>query len=387
MTRRLRVLLLYGGRSAEHAISRVSAANVARMLDPDRYELVPVGITEEGRWLVPEWGGVIPDDPGGLPVDGAPVTLIADPTRPALCALRSDGTPDPSAVPIIVDVVLPIVHGPFGEDGTLQGLLEMAGLAYVGSGVVGSAVGMDKAMMKCVLRACGLPTPRHLVFRDGASGQTNVTERLKVVASELGYPCFVKPANLGSSVGISKVVDAAGLDPAMDRAFTYDEWVIVEEAIAGREIEVAVLGDQAPEASTPGEIIPGDNFYTYQDKYFDGTARLVAPAELSSELIAQARKLALDAYEACRCEGMARVDLFLGKRATATERNDSGHQGGEWFVNEVNTIPGFTEISMYPRLWEISGLAYPDLLDRLIQLALDRHARRFRRIGRAAATG
>lgn len=382
MTRRLRVLLLYGGRSGEHAVSRVSAANVARMLDPVRYELVPVGITEQGRWLAPQWGGVVPDLPAGLPVEGTPITLVTDPTRPALFALGSDGRPDPKARPITVDVVLPIIHGPFGEDGTLQGLLEMAGLAYVGSGVVGSAVGMDKVMMKRALSACGLPTPRNLAFRDEAPASVRAAERLDAVASELGFPCFVKPANLGSSVGISKVAGPDELGPAIDKAFGYDEWLIVEEAIAGREIEVAVLGDHSPEASLPGEIVPGGDFYTYEDKYLDGSARLVAPAELSSEEIVQARKLAIEAYEACRCEGMARVDLFLGQRAAGVERNAGPRDGIQWFVNEVNTIPGFTEISMYPRLWEISGLAYPDLLDRLLRLALDRHARRSSRIGR-----
>jgi D-alanine-D-alanine ligase len=264
-----------------------------------------------------------------------------------------------------IDVVFPLLHGPYGEDGTVQGLLELAGLPYVGAGVLGSAVGMDKVMMKRAFVACGIPTPAHVPLREDFDKVA-----LDRVEDTLGYPCFVKPANLGSSVGVSKAATRPELEAAVDTALRFDEWVLVEEAIAGREIEVAVLGDRPPEASLPGEIVPGADFYTYEDKYLDDRARLVAPAELDGELTAEVRSRAVAAFEACRCEAMARVDFFL---------EDPGRG---FLVNEVNTIPGFTPISMYPRLWEVTGLPYPALLDRLVGLALERHGRRRRRAGR-----
>jgi D-alanine-D-alanine ligase len=358
--RRLRVLLIFGGRSAEHDVSRATAVAVARALDPDRYEIVPVAITTDGRWLFADAArAAIESGPAGLPaafaVDGTPAgeigALVADPSsRPALG----------------IDVALPLLHGPFGEDGTVQGLLELAGVPYVGSGVLGSAVAMDKIAMKRMFAAAGLPTPNHRSFRDGH----DLDVFLDSVEHDIGYPCFVKPSNMGSSIGVSRAGESAALHAACMLALGYDEWILVEEAIVGREIELAVLGDDPPEVSLPGEVVPGDTFYSYADKYESDAAQLLAPAPLSASETRRAQELAVRAFESCRCEAMARVDLFY-------------EEGGRGFlVNEVNTIPGFTPISMYPRLWEVSGVSYPSLIDRLIELALARHERRAQRAGR-----
>jgi D-alanine-D-alanine ligase len=359
--RRLRVVLLFGGRSAEHDVSCVSAVAVARALDPKRYEVIPVAITREGRWLLAgEAHAAIEAGswPSAFPVDGSPVR-ISD-SAPA----RLEGTSASAGGPI--DVVFPLLHGPYGEDGTVQGLLELAGIPYVGAGVLGSAVAMDKVMMKRAFAACGLPTPAHVPLR----AATFAPGDLDRAAEELGFPCFVKPANLGSSVGVSKARNGDELAEAAALALRYDEWILVEEAIAGREIEVAVLGDLDPQASLPGEIVPGAEFYSYEDKYLDDRAGLVAPAELDPAATEEVRRLAVAAFRACRGEGMARVDFFY---------EDPGRG---WLVNEVNTIPGFTPISMYPKLWEVSGLPYADLIDRLVELAMERHRRREERAGR-----
>ena len=372
--RRLRLLLLFGGQSAEHDVSRVSAVAVARALDPNRYDVVPVAITREGRWLLADRARAALETgqfPSAFDVDGAPVRL-AD-RRPGLGSsvvrLESGGNALGA-----VDVAFPLLHGPYGEDGTVQGLLELAGLPYVGSGVLGSAVGMDKVMMKRAFTACGLATPRYVALREDSGGSPaapGITKAdLDRCEAQLGYPCFVKPANLGSSVGVSKATDRAGLEEAVEVALRFDEWILVEEGIAGREIEVAVLGDRPPEASLPGEIVPGADFYTYEDKYVDGAAELRAPTDLDPDRSAEVRRLAVEAFNACRCEAMARVDFFL---------EDPGRG---FLANEVNTIPGFTPISMYPRLWEATGVPYPELLDRLVALALERHERRAARAGR-----
>ena len=268
------------------------------------------------------------------------------------------------------DVVLPLLHGPYGEDGTVQGLLELAGLPYVGAGVVGSAVGMDKVMMKRAFAACGLPIAKYASFRDGHDRVAFAGE----VEAEIGYPCFVKPANLGSSVGVSKARDRASFDAALDLALSFDEWAIVEEAIDGREVEVAILGDDPPEASVPGEIVPGDEFYSYADKYEHEEAQVLVPAPLTPARSEEVRALAVRAFDACRAEAMARVDFFLEETATG------GGPGRGFLVNEINTIPGFVAgVSQYPRLWEESGVSYPALLDRLIELAFARHERRAKR--------
>jgi len=361
--KRRRVLMLFGGRSAEHDVSRATAVAVASALDPDKYEVVPVAITTDGKWLladdaVAQLQGARDALPAAFAASGSPVELPSEPGRAELVRREA-------GAPVAVDVVLPLLHGPYGEDGTVQGLLELAGLPYVGAGVLGSAVGMDKIMMKRAFAAAGLPFARYLAMRDGHDAGQFAAR----VVAELGLPCFVKPSNMGSSIGVSKARTPGELTDAIALALEYDEWIIAEEAIAGREIEVAVLGDDPPEASVPGEVVPGADFYDYGDKYEDGKARLLVPAPLTDAEAAEVRALATRAFEACRGEAMARVDCFL-------------RPGGSFVVNELNTIPGFTPISMYPKLWAASGLDYPALLDRLIDLAIDRHVRRARRAGR-----
>lgn len=368
--RRLRLLLLFGGQSAEHDVSRVSAVAVASALDPDRYDVVPVAITREGRWLLADRARAALESgqfPEAFEVDGAPVRLAERRAGLGSSVVRLESGGNPLGA---VDVAFPLLHGPYGEDGTIQGLLELAGLPYVGSGVLGSAVGMDKVMMKRAFTACGLPTPAYVALRD--DGVTKA--ELDRCEDQLGYPCFVKPANLGSSVGVSKAADRAGLEEAVETALRFDEWILVEEGISGREIEVAVLGDRPPEASLPGEIVPGADFYTYEDKYLDDSAELRAPTDLDPDRTDEVRRLAVAAFEACRGESMARVDFFL---------EDPGRG---FLVNEINTIPGFTPISMYPRLWAVTGVPYPELLDRLVALALERHERRAGRTGRPRET-
>jgi D-alanine-D-alanine ligase len=363
----LQVLLLFGGRSAEHDVSRVSAVAVARALDPERFTLVPVGIDRDGRWWhdpVLTAAAVDRSRLGSeLAVGGDPVALLPSPGASRVVRL-GDG-----AEVVRPDVVIPLLHGPHGEDGTVQGLCEVADLPYVGTGVLGAAVGMDKITAKRVTESCGIPGARWLAI-GGGSG-VGLHEQ---VAASFGYPCFVKPSNMGSSVGVSRVADREGIGPSVARALEHDDWILVEEAIVGREIEVAVLGDPVgddpPRASVPGEIVPAADFYTYEDKYLDGAADLRAPADLTPEQVADVQALALRTFAACRVEGMARVDFFLEEHAP------DGGPGRGFLLNEINTIPGFTPISMYPKLWEISGLPYPALVERLISLALARHARR-----------
>jgi len=307
---RIRVLLVYGGRSAEHDVSRTTAVAVARALDPERYEVVPVAITTDGRWLL--------SDSARAAIEGGPAMLPA--------AFAVDGTPAEGLGDLVArssaraaldaDVVLPLLHGPYGEDGTVQGLFELADIPYVGSGVLGSAVAMDKRTAKELFRAAGLQTPRHLAFRDGGDRDTFVDE----VERDLGYPCFVKPSNMGSSVGVAKARDRTELQAAVTAALGYDEWILAEEAITGREIELAVLGDDPPEVSVPGEVVPGDEFYSYADKYESDAAELLAPAPLDEAQTAEAQSIAVRAFTACRCEAMARVDLFLEEPGRGLDR-------------------------------------------------------------------
>ncbi len=352
-TPRRRVMLLFGGESAEHDVSRVTAVAVARALDPAKYDVVPVGITTDGQWL--------------LAGDARAMLESARDALPAAFTVEGDALPVPSRGnrdSLNVDVVIPLLHGPYGEDGTVQGLLELAGLPYVGAGVLGSAVAMDKIAMKRMFDAAGLPNARALFLREGRS----TDEFCERVEQQLGFPAFVKPSNMGSSIGVSKARDAEQLRAAVELALSYDEWIIAEEFVRGREVEVAVLGDAPPVASIAGEIVPAADFYDYADKYEDGKAQLLIPAPISDDQLNTVQALAVRAFEACRCEAMARVDFFL--------RDD-----GSFMVNELNTIPGFTPISMYPRLWEASGMTYPALLDRLIDLALARSTRRTHRRG------
>jgi D-alanine--D-alanine ligase len=345
-------MLLFGGQSAEHDVSRVTAVAVARALDPAKYDVVPVGITTDGRWQ--------------LAGDAQRMLAAGRSALPAAFAVEGDLVPVPTAAgTAAVDVVIPLLHGPYGEDGTVQGVLELAGLPYVGAGVLGSAIAMDKIAMKRMFDAAGLTTARGVALRDGH----DVDEFVTRVEAELGFPCFVKPANMGSSVGVSKARTRAELRDAIVAALAYDEWVLAEELVPGREIEVGILGDDPPVASLPGEVVPAADFYDYADKYEDGKAELRAPAPLPADQIAEVQGLAVRAFEALRGEAMARVDFFL--------RDD-----GVFLVNEVNTIPGFTPISMYPRLWEVSGVPYAELLDRLIDLAIARSQRRAVRRGR-----
>ena len=354
-SRRRRVMLLFGGQSAEHDVSRATAVAVARALDPAKYDVLPVGISTDGRWLLAE--------------EARKMLAGGRDALPAAFAVEGDLVPVPSASSRTatndVDVVIPLLHGPYGEDGTVQGVLELAGLPYVGSGVLGSAIAMDKVAMKQMFAAAGLETARALVLRDGHG----IEEFARRAEAELGLPCFVKPANMGSSVGVSKARTRDELRAAIGDALTYDEWILAEEMVRGREIEVGVLGDDPPVASLPGEVVPAADFYDYADKYEDGKAELRAPAPLTDEQTRAVQLLAVRAFEACRVEAMARVDFFL--------RADD-----VFVVNEVNTIPGFTPISMYPKLWEVSGVPYADLIDRLIELAIARSGRRAARRGR-----
>lgn len=363
MTDRVRVMLLYGGRSAEHDVSRTGAVTVARSLDPRRYDIVPVAIRTDGRWVVPTeartqiaaGGDALPE---AFPADGEEAPGVATLVTAGEEAIASEALAE-------VDVVFPLLHGPYGEDGTIQGLLELAGLPYVGAGVVASAVAMDKVAARRAFTAAGLPQPDWTAFREGGN-----REALRRDAERLGYPCFAKPANMGSSVGVSKVHDASELDDAIDAALAFDEWILVEEGIAGREIEVAVIGDDPPVVSVAGEAIPEHEFYTYEAKYEAGLAEFVAPADLTDDEVAQVQALTVRAFEAVRGEVTARIDFFF-------------EEGGRGFlVNEVNTMPGMTPTSMYPMLWEASGWTYPQVCDRLIELALARHTRRATRAGR-----
>jgi D-alanine-D-alanine ligase len=365
MTRpdRVRLVVLFGGQSAEHEVSCTTAAHVLRAVDPDRYEVVPVGITREGTW-------VQADDAQAALARGTAALPAPDRLEATGTAVEPLRTVAPSGGDLPV-VVLPLLHGPHGEDGTVQGLLELAGVPYVGSGVLASALAMDKIKAKEVLAAHRLPQVAWVALRDAQLDAADAVD-----GARLSYPLFVKPANLGSSVGVTKVHDPSELDDAVALAATYDEWIVIEEGVTAREIEVAVLGNAEPRASVPGEIVSGHEFYDYEDKYLDDTCQLLVPAPLDEARVDEVRALAIDAYRALRCEGMARVDFFLEEDGHASRSH--GRSGRGFLVNEVNTIPGFTPISMYPKLWEASGLSYPDLIDELVRLAVERHDHRSR---------
>ena len=346
-------MVVFGGRSGEHEVSLASARAITQALGKSGcYEVVPVGITREGRWIssgepmreLESKSGYLPDS-SDLDVSGPPAST----TEKLPADLAS------------VDVVFPVLHGPYGEDGTIQGMLELAGVPYVGSGVLGSAAGMDKPTMKKIFAHHGLPQVRWVALTS-KQWEMEREARIEEIADSLGYPCFVKPANLGSSVGIGKAEDAAELRNALDTASRYDRRIIVEEGVDAREIEVSVLGNEDPEVSVPGEIvIKNDGFYDYEAKYVEGGMELLAPAPIEEETAEKIRRIARTAYEAIDAAGMARVDFFL-ERGT-----------NRLLLNEINTIPGFTPTSVYAELWATSGLPYEELLDRLIQLALERH--------------
>jgi len=353
---RVRLVVLFGGQSAEHEVSCTTAAHVLRAVDPDRYEVVPVGITRDGTWVQADDAQVaLARGSAALP---APLPESLEATGTAVEPSRMVA-PAAGDLPV---VVLPLLHGPHGEDGTVQGLLELAGAPYVGAGVLSSALAMDKVKAKEILSVHGLPQAAWMAVRDREIDRTAES----LAAAGFGYPVFVKPANLGSSVGVSKVHDPSELGEALALAAGYDEWIVIEEGVDAREIEVGVLGNAEPRASVPGEIVPSHEFYDYDDKYIDDACQLLVPAPLDAAATARVRALALDAYRALRCEGMARVDFFYEER------------GRGFLVNEVNTIPGFTPVSMYPKLWEASGLSYPHLIDELVRLAVERHEHRSR---------
>lgn len=364
-SKKIRVMVLYGGRSGEHEISLRSAASVIRFLDPQRYEVLPIAIDKQGKWLLNDIS-LIEKSAEVLPVyKDAPTVLLPPNPGSAERGLIQLGSQKKTEG---IDVVFPVMHGPLCEDGTIQGLLELADVPYVGCGVLSSAVGMDKDIAKRLIRDSGLPIVPYVGFKRDAWVKNS--EKIKrQIFKELQFPVFVKPANLGSSVGIHKVKQPDQLEAAIEDALKYDLKIVVEQGISAREIELAVLENiqdgEFPLVSTPGEIRPKHEFYSYDAKYIDvDGAELLLPAPLEPAQVQEARQLAQKAFEALDCEGMARVDLFLDK------------QTGKFYFNEVNTIPGFTSISMYPKMWEYSGISYTDLLDRLIQLAIARHERK-----------
>ena len=381
---KLRVGILFGGRSGEHEVSLLSAASVLNAIDKAKYEVVPIGITKDGRWLTAEHAErLLKGDTKQLRAGDPAATLgaavlasgdaVVVPPEPVhresgLAPFQTDASMLRRAADraINVDVIFPVLHGTFGEDGTIQGLLELADIAYVGAGVLGSSAGMDKDVMKSLFRASGLPIVRHVtVLRSAWENTPRKVERL--VESKLKYPVFVKPANLGSSVGISKAHDRKELGPAIEEAAKFDRKIVIEEGVGGkknkaREIECSVLGNDDPKASVAGEIVPCKEFYDYNAKYLDEGSELVIPAKLTKSEMKNVQRLAVAAFQAVDCSGLARVDFLMDPKSR------------KMYVNEINTMPGFTAISMYPKLWAASGLEYAELIDRLIQLGLERHA-------------
>ncbi len=356
--KRVRVGVLFGGRSGEHEVSLASAASVIRALDPEKYEVVPIGITKDGRWLV---GSGAQKRLTEVLKSGQRVVLAADPNTTALVPLGdSPGRPG-----LHLDVIFPVLHGTFGEDGTVQGLLELAGLPYVGAGVLGSALGMDKDVQKRLLLQARLPVAPFLaVPRHEWEAARQAT--LRAITRTFRFPVFVKPATLGSSVGMTKVHNRQELPAALNLAAGFAQKVLVERAIAGREIEVSVLGNEQPQASLPGEIVPHREFYDYTAKYLEEGTKLLIPAKLTEKQVGAFQDYAVRAFRVLECRGMARVDFFLE------------HRTGKIYLNEINTIPGFTSISMYPKLWEASGIPYRELIDRLIALAFEEHRKKAR---------
>ena len=361
--KRLRVGILFGGRSGEHEVSLASAASVIRALDTEKYEAVPIGITKDGRWLVGPAAQKMTEQKmlPELLKTGERVVLPPDPSASALVPL-APGNTQPS---VKVDVIFPVLHGTFGEDGTVQGLLDLAGVPYVGSGVLGSAVGMDKDVQKRLFRDAKIPIVEYLCFTRH-KWETNRGKTLVAIKKKFRFPLFVKPATLGSSVGMTRVHEAAELPAAMDLAASFALKILVERAIRGREIEVAVLGNEDPRASVPGEIIPHREYYDYSAKYLESGSQIEIPAKLSKTQTAQFQEYAIRGYRSIECAGMARVDFFL-ERGTK-----------KIYLNEINTIPGFTSISMYPKMWEASGVPYKELISRLIELAIEQHAEKSR---------
>ncbi len=354
MKEKIKVAIIFGGKSAEHEISIISAKNVIDAIDKEKYEIVPIGIDKDGTWYLNEQSKFILEssNPKLAKINKAneKVALVATNNSNELMSITGNKNKGK------IDVAFPILHGPYGEDGSIQGLFRMANIPYVGADVLGSAMGMDKDILKRLIRDAKIPTPKFEAFDKISIKNTS----FKKLTETIGLPIFIKPANLGSSVGISKTSSEEGFKKAVNIAFEYDKKIICEESITGREIECSVLGNEEPIASLPGEIVVKSEFYSYETKYLDeGAATLEIPAKLPEEIIKKIQEYAVKVFKVLCCQGMARVDFFL--------RNDN-----EILVNEINTIPGFTKISMYPKLWEASGISYTELIDRLIQLAIER---------------
>jgi D-alanine-D-alanine ligase len=372
MTQKIRIGVIFGGRSGEHEVAVRSARSVIEAIDADRYEVVPLAISKEGRWLSPaDSVAMLPEEtrrllPGRAAASDEALTIVGDPSRAGLHRLGQAGAPTQQ-----LDVVFPVLHGTFGEDGTIQGLLEMAGVPYVGCGVLASSTGMDKVAMKALFREAGLPICKHVWFLR-SEWENNTAAVADLVVSRIGFPCFVKPANLGSSVGISRADDAEGLAASINLAAKYDRKVIVEESLDAREIECAVMGNDEPEASLPGEYVVHDEqakFLDYTEKYSStGHVEFVTPAQLPKRTSERIRRLAVRAFKALDGAGFARVDFFL--------RRDNG----KLLVNELNTIPGLTDVSGFPKMWAASGLTFTEVINRLVQLAFERHRDKARNV-------
>src|ERR1700748_3093968 len=377
--KKLRVGILFGGRSGEHEVSLLSAASILNAIDRTKYDVIPIGITKQGRWIAADEatrllaGHTKPAPVLGKSESESAKTRSVQPSPSADLTFQNESLAQQnSPLTQSLDVVFPVLHGTFGEDGTIQGLFELADIAYVGSGVLGSATGMDKSAMKQLFAAAGLPQTPHLNLLR-SEWKADAKRCTKLIEKNLTYPVFVKPANLGSSVGISKVHDRSELAPAMDLAASYDRKLIIEQGVGGpgakpRELEVAVLGNDSPEASVVGEIIPGAEFYDYDAKYHSAASLPIIPAALSESESRQIRKMAIAAFRACDCAGLARVDFLMEPAVKA--RKGKKAKPARIYLNEINTIPGFTSISMYPKLWEATGLPYKQLIDRLIDLAV-----------------
>jgi D-alanine-D-alanine ligase len=358
-----RIGLIFGGRSGEHEVSLASANSVMANLDREKYEIVPIGITRDGGWLLGTEPATliagerdVSDDISSTEATTA-VTLTGDPRMRRLIPLEGGEDLENNGA---LDVIFPVLHGPYGEDGALQGLLEMANVPYVGCGVLGSALGMDKEKMKMIFQAIGLPSVDYLVYRRN-EWERSPARIMDAIEQRLGYPCFVKPVNLGSSVGISKAHNRTELEHGINIAAEYDHKIIIERGINCRELECAVVGNDEPLASVVGEVIPSNEFYDYHAKYIDDKSQVIIPASIPQATAEEVRRQAVTAFQALDLSGLARVDFFLEK------------ESGRVYINEVNTLPGFTQISMFPKLWEASGVPYAQLLDRLIELAIERH--------------
>lgn len=379
--KKIRVGVLFGGRSGEHEVSLLSAASVMKAIDPRKFEVVPIGITKDGRWLIdanaeqllkgeyPETGHLRAGDPqatASAAVLAKGESVLVPPVPSQNSSIAPFEQPNSKGTTALeVDVIFPVLHGTFGEDGTIQGLLELADVAYVGSGVLGSSAGMDKDVMKRLFRDAKLPLVKHVtVLR--SQWEKEPKKIKKLIEASLKYPVFVKPANLGSSVGITKVHDSSELTAGMDEAAKFDRKIVVEQGVGGkkgkaREIECAVLGNDDPKASVCGEIVPIKEFYDYEAKYIDEGSALILPAKLTKAQVKQVQEMAIRAFKACDCSGLSRVDFLMDPKT------------GKFYINEVNTLPGFTSISMYPKLWAASGVEYKELITKLIELGIERH--------------